>query len=238
MPLSRIAGTVLAVVIAAHAARADDLMAFNAAVEDAAAHNRAALGYLRAENLDLAALELTRLREAWGTMVAKYGPEPPAVFRGNPHYTTVFVDVQTRIVGALLVLNLGRADVAASSLNGIRKELSEMRRASGVEVLADCVLDANTTMAALLAARALDLAAAEAGDFAAKVTAVGIAVKRCDAMAPAEIHSNSEFRRLLDGIAAALPKLSKAVAARDRDLVKRLLSELRAFDDRLTLRFG
>ena len=148
-------------------------------------------------------------------MVAKFGPEPPAVFRGNPHYTTVFVDVQTRIVGALLVLNLGRSDVAASSLNGIRKELSEMRRASGVEVLADCVLDANTAMTALLAA-----------------------VKHCDAMAPTSIRSNSEFRRLLDGFTAALPKLSKAVAARDRDLVKRLLSELRALDDRLSLRFG
>ena len=40
----------------------DDLAEFNAAVEEVSAHNRVAIGYLRTENVDFAALEIDRMR--------------------------------------------------------------------------------------------------------------------------------------------------------------------------------
>src|SRR5579875_1729242 len=60
-------GALLAALIAACAAvaRAGELADFNAAVETFSAHNRVAIGYLRAGNRDLAAVELERLRAAW-----------------------------------------------------------------------------------------------------------------------------------------------------------------------------
>jgi len=45
--------------------RADDLTDFNAAVETVSAHSRVAIGYLRTGNVDLASLEMDRLRDAW-----------------------------------------------------------------------------------------------------------------------------------------------------------------------------
>jgi len=50
---------------------AADLAEFNAAVEDVSAHNRVAIGYLRTENLDFAALEIDRMRNAWVTFTER-----------------------------------------------------------------------------------------------------------------------------------------------------------------------
>ena len=47
---------------------ADDLADFNAAVEKAESHNRVAIGYLRTGNVDLAWIEIDRLRDAWGAL--------------------------------------------------------------------------------------------------------------------------------------------------------------------------
>jgi len=44
---------------------AGDIAPFNAAVESISAHNRVAIGYLRTENIDFAALEIDRMRNAW-----------------------------------------------------------------------------------------------------------------------------------------------------------------------------
>jgi hypothetical protein len=47
-----------------------------------------------------------------------------------------------------------------------------------------------------------------------------------------------EFRRLIDGAKASLEFIPKAIAARDADLLHRVLIELRSFDNLLDFRFG
>src|SRR3954468_11431053 len=129
-------------------ARADDLEDFNRGVEAAMSHHRVAAGYLRAGNIQLATPEIDSLREAW----AKVSTLPrPAAFRDPERYTGTILQVATQLVGISLVLNLGRPDVARESRDNIRKMLSDLRRENGVTVLADCVLDANVAMDALMA---------------------------------------------------------------------------------------
>jgi len=220
--------------LATPSARADDLSDFNTAVEAAMSHHRVALGYLRTGNIDLAALELEGLREAWGKVT---GRPRPAAFRDNALYGTTMLDTATRIVGVLLVLDMGRADVAAESLGAIRTSLSAMRRASGVQVLADCVLDSNTAMDALfrLDGKPLEAAAAEA---TARSEVYKAILQRCDQMTGADVRTRPEFRRLIDGALASLAQFPKAIEARDADLLHRLLIELRSFDNLLAFRFG
>src|SRR5262249_11320012 len=184
------------------AARADDLALFNAAMEDVAAHNRVAIGYLRNENLELAVVEIERMKESWGAFAEKFSGDRPAPFRDNKLYVTMLVDVPTRIVTAMIMINFGRPDIARTSLQAIREEMSAVRRESGVEVLADCVLDSNAAMEALSVYR--DKVPdwnqpADARDIAAKADAYGAVIKRCDAMAPEAVRGNPEFRRLIDG---------------------------------------
>jgi len=222
-------------------ARADDLALFNAAVEDVASHNRVAIGYLRNENLDLAVVELDRMKDSWGAFAERFSGNRPEPFRDNKLYVTMLVDVPTRIVTAMIMINFGRPDVARNSLEAIREEISAVRRASHVEVLADCVLDSHAAIEAFSLYR--DTVPdwnepATLSDIAAKADAYGTTVKRCDAMASEAVRGNPEFRRLVDGIAASLALVPKAVADHDRDLLYRVIIELRSFDNLLAFRYG
>jgi hypothetical protein len=235
------AATTAALLLTGTPVVADELAVFNAAIEDVASHNRAALGYLRHQNTDLAGIELAQMKDSWSAFAERFGPERPEKFHDNALYVTMLVDVPTRIVAALIMINFGRPDIAANSLQAIRQELSAVRRASGLELVADCVLDANAAMQALHAYEDAspdwDRPAA-ATDFSARAAAYGTAVARCDAMAAPSLRQSDEFRRLIDGVAAALALVPKAIATRDDDLIHRVIIELQSFDDLLAFRYG
>ncbi len=237
-----IAVVVLSTLVASFTpALTDDLSDFNAAVEDAASHNRVALGYLRSENLDLAMLELERLRASWGALNERFGAKPPDALRENPRYTETLIDVPMRAVAADLMLQMGRFDLARNSLQAIRVSLSTMRRDSGIEVLADCVLEFNATMAMLLGYDDAppDWTRTEMpSELSTRAEAVEKVARRCDARAPESVRSNAEFRRLIDGTSASLAFIPKVIETRDNDLLHRVLGELRAFDNLLAFRYG
>ncbi|MGB9296658.1 MAG: hypothetical protein WCB52_10720, partial [Pseudolabrys sp.] len=145
------------------------------------------------------------------------------------------------LVGADLMLKTGRLDAAGESLNAIRGDLYNLRKASGVAVLADCVRDANITMDALMVYndRALDWDRPEIrSGVATKASSYGAELDRCDGMASEAVRTASEFRRLVDGAKASLALIPKAIAARDTDLLHRVLIELRSFDNLLAFRYG
>jgi len=228
--LMRGAGLLLALCIAA-GARADDLADFNSAVEAAMAHNRVAIGYLRTGNTDLAAIELDRLRAAW----AQVGRRPrPAAFKDNPLYVTAMTDIATRLATADMMLNSGRPDIARQALQAIRDDLYELRKSAHVPALADCVRDANAAMDELMRydGRPLDSGIVESA------RRYGALLARCDRMADGKTRDAPEFRRLIDGAAASLARIPEAVAAKDEDLLHRLLIELRSYDNLLAFRFG
>jgi hypothetical protein len=212
-------------------AHADDLDDFHRAVEAAMSHHRVAAGYLRTGNIDLAAVELEGIRGSW----AKVTSLPrPAAFRDEQRYTSTMLDIAARLLGATLVLNMGRVDVARESLDAVRKSLADLRRENGVAVLADCVLDANTSMNALFAHDEKP----EWESVSAGVESYRATLQRCDGMAPPGIRNRAEFRRLIDGALASLAQIPAAIQARDRDLLHRLLIELRSFDHLLAFRYG
>ena len=241
--IARAAIVALALVTSAvvNKALADDLADFNAAVETASAHNRVAIGYLRTGNLDLALLEIDRLREAWGAFERRFAGKRPAAFDGNPLYATLWTGVNARFVGIDLMIAMGKPDAVRQSLQAIRGDLYDLRKAAGIVVLADCVRDANAGMDALMVYddRALDFAKPQTrSDLAATAQSYGTTLTRCDGIAGDAVRKNSEFRRLIDGAQASLALIPKAIAARDGDLLHRVLIELRSFDNLLAFRFG
>jgi hypothetical protein len=233
--------TAVALTLASHAAAADDLTQFNAALEEVAAHNRVAIGYLRTDAVDLAVAEMEHMKDSWGVFSERFGGHRPAAFADNPRFTEALVDVPTRVVGAFLMLSLGRTDLAGNSLQGVREELSALRRASGVEVLADCILDANRAIETIAGKQEEPPNLTDpitATDLAAKAEAVRATLKRCDAVAPADVRDNPSFRRLIDGTLGALASVDKALETHDDALLAQTVDELRAFDYLLTLRYG
>jgi hypothetical protein len=231
LTLKRAVAAILLALACMAPARADDLDDFNRAVEAAMSHHRVAAGYLRTGNVDLAALELEGLRAAWG----KVSSLPrPAAFRDTERYTGTMLEIAAQLIGTKLVLDMGRTDVARESLDKVRRQLSDLRRQNNVTVLADCVLDANIAMDALFAHdEKPDWDSVSAG--AESYTGT---LRRCDGMAAPGIRQHGDFRRLVDGALASLAQIPKAAETRDRDLLHRLLIELRSFDHLLAFRYG
>jgi hypothetical protein len=220
---------------------ADELTDFNAAIEVAASHNRVALGYLRTENVDLASLELEGMHSAWMEVVRLYGQNPPAAFRANPRYAATLHEVRFYVTTAIAMLSSGQFGAAREALETNRRLLHELRQASGIEVLADCVIETNAAMARFFAfeGAALNLAKPEiAADVANKAAELAAAAKHCDGVAPPEVRAKPEFRRLLDGIAASLAYVPTAINTGDVEMLHRVIGELRAFDQLLTFRYG
>jgi hypothetical protein len=234
-----LAATLVVCLVAARPAAADAIDDFNATVEAFSAHHRVALFYLRTGNVDLAAIELERMREAWSAVVDRFGARPPAVITDRALYTLTLTDIATRMIGVHMVLDMGRSDVAGEALGDLRGVLARLRRASGITVLADCVLDANTAMDALFGSRNTRLDAVDgAADLRAKATRYGDALERCETVASGKTRSDPEFRRLVDGARASLVLVGDAIGRGDPELLGRVLDELRAFDRLLAFRFG
>jgi len=239
--VARIAVLALALLAGPRLAAAGDLADFNAAVEKAAGHNRVAIGYLRTGNTDLASLELDRLRDAWRALSARFAGKPPDAFEGNPLYGTTLVNINARLVAADMMLKSGRAEAASQSLTAIRDDLYDLRKASGIVVLADCVRDANAVADALMVYNdtALDWSKSQVRfGIANKASIYGYVLDRCDSIAGATVHNSPEFRRLVDGAKAGLDLIPGAIATRDTNLLHRILIELRSFDNLLAFRFG
>jgi hypothetical protein len=214
---------------------------FNAAVEAISAHNRVAVGYLRTENVDLASLEIDRMRNAWVIFTERFVDNRPEAFGENPLYANLFTVVNARLVGVDLMLKTGRLDAARNGLNAIRKDFYDLRKASGVVVLADCVRDANAAMDALMVYNDRDLDWSKpdtASSITSKASAYSAVLSRCDGLAGDSIRQRPEFRRLIDGAKASLELIPKAIGGRDADLLHRVLIELRSFDNLLDFRFG
>lgn len=238
--LARTAILVLALLSGSGLAMADDLSDFNAAVEKAESHNRVAIGYLRTGNIDLAWIEIDRMRESWRDLQQRFAGKRPQAF-DDTHYVTAMTDIAMRLITADMMLKSGHPDPARQSLEAIRGDLYDLRKSAGVAVLADCVRDANTAMDALLVYndRALDWTKAETRDgVASKASSYAVILERCDGMADDSVRKAPEFRRLVDGAKASLTLIPKAIVTRDSDLLHRVLIEIRSFDNLLAFRFG
>jgi hypothetical protein len=196
--LIRLGSLLLAAALLAGPARADDLADFNAAVEAASAHNRTALGYLRTGNKDLVSLEIDRLREAWQRVGSV---KRPAVF-DQKLYVREMTDIAMRLVTADMMVTMGKPEGVRASLLAMRDDLYDLRTSAHVAVLADCIKDSNTAMAALLVFDDphLDFARPGVGaDLTAKADAYGATLKRCDGIASATVREEPEYRSLIDG---------------------------------------
>ncbi len=237
--VARVACLVLA--LTAGPTLAGDVADFNAAVEEAAAHNRVAIGYLRTGSIDLASLEIDRLRAAWERLNERFAGKRPEIFDGNGYYVVAMTDIATRLITADLMLNTGRTEVTQQALLAIRNDLYKLRKSASIVVLADCVYDANSAMDTLMGFNKhnLDWNNVETrSDIASDASIYGATLDRCDGIADDKVRKNPEFRRLIDGAKASLALVPKAVATRDGDLLHRILIELRSFDNLLAFRFG
>ncbi len=209
-------------------ARADDLDDFNRAVEAAMSHHRAAFGYLRTGNIDLA---VAGDRGPARDVGPRAGPAPPrdlsrpaALHHGDARSRDA---PRRHRPGAHDGPRRRRGAVAGRDPRLARTRYAVTPRPM---VLADCILDSNRTMEVLFVGREYQMTLSRPED-AEKIARLAkdydAVLRRCDAMAPPLIGNHAEFRRLIDGALASLAQFPKAFETRDDDLLYRLMNELR-----------
>lgn len=214
---------------------------FNGAVEAAMADGRVASSYLRTGNLDLAGVEIDRMRKAWAAVVNKFVKDRPNVFKDANQFNVTMTNVSAAIVGASVMLSSNRPEQARASIEKVRANLSTLRRDAGIKVLPDCVLDANRVMTKLLAYDKPNVDVSDMtvrADFQKQADAYATLIKTCDGLAPSKTHDDPQFRRLIDGADASLKNVKRALDERDTGLLHRVFDELRAIDNLLAFSVG
>lgn len=239
---SRFGLLLIGALLAATAAHADAFADFTAAVESFSAHNRAALRYLRDDEVGPMSEEVGEMRTAWAVINGKFGKPPPQLAADRALYTTTLVDVSMRLVGVSMFIQMGSRSGVRNSLTAIRTDLSALRKANGIRTLADCVLEANQTLTALVAHGdpiPTDWSKPEAGsDLSAKAAEYGHILDRCDSIAGADTRGEPRFRQLIDETKATLAALAKALAAHDTAHLRAILEDWRNHDDALAFGYG
>lgn len=228
-------------IFTAASATAGDLSSFNEAIEKVAAHNRVATNYLRTGNADLAAIEIDDMRGAWSKLTKQFGGKTPDAFADNALYSDLLQNTAGKIDQTLGLIDSGDLSGAAKETVDLREKLSAMRRASGLYILADCVLDANKAMDDFFVYKANLPQWSGKGvkaDVQSKAAIYGFMLRRCDTMASPAVKSDPEFRRLVDGALNGLSFVPEAVSNEDSGQLYRVLIELRSFDNLLFFRFG
>jgi hypothetical protein len=106
--------------------RADQLADFHAAVKQASEHYRTAMEIMETRGQAETADAVQRFRTSWHAISERFGKDRPAPFAGDEQYGTMFMLVDTRVIGVLLAIDLGNRDAARSGFAPIRETLADL----------------------------------------------------------------------------------------------------------------
>jgi hypothetical protein len=125
MPIVRLFRLFFAVLLAGlmlQPAGADERDDFQAALEDASARCRTALQILETESQQNTAAAVHRFRQSWQRVMDRHGAIRTDT---RTEDAALFLDVDMRIIGVILVIDLGNRDAARSALEAIDNKLTE-----------------------------------------------------------------------------------------------------------------
>ncbi len=119
-------GLILPVVLApwfAGAAGADDRVEFRAAVEQAAARYRVAMHTLETRTREETSAEVARFRAAWQVVIDRLKSDRP----DDEEQAALLFQADSRIVGAMIVIDIGSREAARDALAPIAETLGQLR---------------------------------------------------------------------------------------------------------------
>lgn len=110
-------------------ASADELADFQEAVAQASAQYRVAMTTLETRGREETSAAVQRFRQAWQIVIDRRESSRPAAFADAEQYAGLFMQVDARIVGALIVIDIGSRDAARDALAPIGETLLQLSAA-------------------------------------------------------------------------------------------------------------
>jgi hypothetical protein len=106
--------------------RSDELADFHAAVEQAAAEHRVAMETLETQGQQETAAAVQQLRRTWQDINVRFARYPPGPFADDVKFPTMFMLIDTQLVGVLLVIDMGNRDAARNGLAPVGETLAQL----------------------------------------------------------------------------------------------------------------
>ncbi len=125
-----VAAALLKALLVSAPGNADELADFQAAVERALDRYHVAMSVLETGSQEQTAAEVSRLRQAWQSIVERHGALRPAAPVGDADSGATFMQIDMRLVGVLLVIGLGNRDAARAALAPIEETLIRLQAGS------------------------------------------------------------------------------------------------------------
>jgi hypothetical protein len=111
--------------------RADELSEFRAALDDAQTRYRVAMTTLETRGREETAAEVRRFRQTWQAVIDWFDARRPASLGDQKDYAGLFMQVDARILGALIVIDIGSRDAARDALAPIAETLADLNELAG-----------------------------------------------------------------------------------------------------------
>jgi len=112
------------------AGRSAELADFHAAVERAAEEYQSAMMTLETQGQQETAAAVQRFREAWQAIGERFGKDRPAPFADDEEYGAMFMLIDMRLIGVLLVIDMGNRDAARKGMAPIKETLARLSERS------------------------------------------------------------------------------------------------------------
>jgi hypothetical protein len=75
--------------------------------------------------------EVSAFREVWGDIIERFGKDRPSAFADDDTYASTLLDIDVRLLGALLVINIGSREAAREALKPIGETLARLQERAG-----------------------------------------------------------------------------------------------------------
>jgi hypothetical protein len=121
----RLAAILFALVLPHLAAASDEQAEFAESVAQASAQYRVAMRTLEKDGREQTAAEVRLFRELWGEFIDRFGKS--SSFAADDKFAATLLDVDVRLVGALIVIDIGSRDAAREALKPIGDTLSRLQ---------------------------------------------------------------------------------------------------------------
>jgi len=92
---------------------------FGRAVERALAQYRIAMATLESGGREQTAAEVQLFRQTWQEIIDRFGKDRPVAFSDDGRYAATLLDVDVRLVGAMIMIDIGSRDAARAALKPI-----------------------------------------------------------------------------------------------------------------------
>jgi hypothetical protein len=119
--------TILLALALGHGLAVGQTATFDGAVARAAMQYRIVMRTLETGGREQTEAEVSLFREAWGDIIERFGKDRPSAFADDETYASTLLDIDVRLLGALLVINIGSREAAREALKPIGETLARLQ---------------------------------------------------------------------------------------------------------------